>query len=314
MLMTDTDTTQQGNEMVTLFKAWLESSRQMWQDMESGSKKTNNGHPFAFSFAADEEEGSEKYKTYRTWETSVNSYLSFIKLMTAPGNQQSFLKGTNNYFEAMVEAVGDSMENLTEFQSQLIKSFATVGEHTKAYNFDDLDHDSFESFRDLYRTEFQKYFNIPKIGLPREFHEQLSTLVDKSNIYASHLIELIYLFSIPFEKTNRVMQCKLKNMLEEGKFPEDYKQGYTEWIKILEGHYMELLKSQEYTHVLNDFIGSLAAYKSVKNEVIGTFIKDLQIPTNKEMDEVYRDIYTMKGKIKELTRQIETLQHELNAQ
>jgi hypothetical protein len=110
------------------------------------------------------------------------------------------------------------------------------------------------------------------------------------------------------------MQFKVKNMLEEGKFPEDYKQSYTEWIKILEGHYMELLKSQEYTHVLNDFIGSLAAYKSVKNEVINVFIKDLQIPTNTEMDEVYRDIYTMKGKIKELTRQIETLQHELNAQ
>jgi hypothetical protein len=52
----------------------------------------------------------------------------------------------------------------------------------------------------------------------------------------------------------------------------------------------------------------------VKNEVINVFIKDLQIPTNTEMDEVYRDIYTMKGKIKELTRQIETLQHELNAQ
>jgi hypothetical protein len=120
------DTTQQGNEMVTLFKAWLETGRRMWQDMESGSKETTNGSSFAFSFAADEEEGSERYKTYRTWETSVNSYLSFIKLMTAPENQQSLLKGTNNYFEAMVEAVGDSMENFTEFQSELIKSFATV--------------------------------------------------------------------------------------------------------------------------------------------------------------------------------------------
>jgi hypothetical protein len=38
--------------------------------------------------------------------------------------------------------------------------------------------------------------------------------------------------------------------------------------------------------VLNDFIGSLADYKNVKNEVTSAFLKDLQIPTNKEMDAV----------------------------
>ncbi len=308
------DTAQQGNEMVTLFKAWLETGRNIWQNFDSGPEKTQQGHDFNFNFATSEESLGEKYKTYRTWETSVNSYLSFVKLVTAPENQQAILKNTNNYFEAIAEAAGDSMENFTEFQSQLIKSFATVGEYTKAYNLDDLDHASFESFRELYRTEFQKYFRIPKIGLPREFHEQLSTLVDKSNIYFSHLVELVYLFLIPFEKTNLEMQHKVKRMLENGEFPDDYKQGYADWIKMLEGNYMELLKSQEYTHVLNDFIGSLAAYKSVKNEVVSVFIKDLQIPTNKEMDEVYKDIYIMKRKINELTRQVKTLQHELNEQ
>jgi hypothetical protein len=308
------DTAQQGNEMVKLFEAWLETGRKFWQEKKSGSDETHDGHDFTFTFATDEEAAGKKYKTYRTWETSIDSYLSFVKLMAAPENQQGLLKSTSTCFEAMVEAAGDSMENFAEFHSQLINSFATVGEHTKAYNFDDLDHASFESFRDLYRSEFQKYFNIPKIGLPREFHEQLSTLVDKSNIYSSHLLELIYLFSIPFEKTNMTMQHKLKGMLEKGEFPQDYKQSYAEWIKILEGHYMELLKSREYTHVLNDFIGSLAAYKDVKNEVINVFIKDMQIPTNKEMDEVYKDIYKMKRTIKELTRKVETLQHELNAQ
>ncbi len=308
------DTAQQGNEMVTLFKAWLETGRKMWQNTDSGPEGTEKGHGSNFNFFADGESLGEKHKTYRAWETSVNSYISFIKLVTTPENQQAILKNTSNYIEAIVEAAGDSMENFTEFQSQLIKSFATVGEHTKAYNLDDLDHASFESFRELYRTEFQKYFKIPKIGLPREFHERLSTLVDKSNIYFSHLVELVYLFSIPLEKTNLAMQQKVKKMLENGEFPDDYKQSYAEWIKMLEGNYMELLKSHEYTHVLNDFIGSLAAYKSVKNEVISTFVKDLQIPTNKEMDEVYKDIYIMKRKINELTRQVQTLQHELNAQ
>lgn len=306
------DTAQQDNEMATLFEAWLDAGRKFWQDSGFDSRAANNENDFSFNFTQDyEEENDGRYKTYRTWETSVNSYFSFLKLMTSPDNLQELLKSSNTYFEAMIEASGDSMENFTEFQSQLIKSFTTMGEHTRDFNLDDLNHASFESFRELYRSEFQKYFNIPKIGLPREFHEQLSALVDKSTIYFSHLFELIYLFSIPLEKTNRVMQLKYEKMLEKGEIPTDFKQGYGEWIKILEGHYMELLKSQDYTLVLNNFIKSLAAYKNVRNEVINFLIKDLQIPTNKEMDEVYKDIYLMKRKIKDLTSQIEGLQRKL---
>jgi len=276
-------TDQQGSEIAKLFGTWLETSQKFWQDgLYSGNK--NNGHYFTFS--ATDEEVDEKYKNYRNWETGINSYLSFIKLLTTHKNQEELLKSADSYFKAMIEAAGDSMENFTEFQAELIKSCTKLGEHTKAYNFDDLSHAHFESFRELYRSEFQKYFNMPKIGLPREFHERLNSLVDKSYIYHSHLIELIYLFSVPFEKTNRVMQQKVKEMIENGEFPEDYKQNYAEWIKILESHYMEMLKSPEYTHVLNDFIGSLADYKNVKNEVTSAFLKDLQIPTNKEMDAV----------------------------
>jgi class III poly(R)-hydroxyalkanoic acid synthase PhaE subunit len=307
------NTDQQASEMVKLFGAWLETSRQFWQSTGVDSGKKNNGHNFAFPFTATEEEVDDRCKAYRTWETAVNSYLSFVKLIITPQSRQGLFKGFSTYMEAVIEAAGDSLENFTEFQSQLIKSCATVGECVKLSNFNDLNHASFEAFRELYRSEFQKYFNIPKIGLPREFHEQLSSLVDKSYLYYSHLVELIYLFSVPLEKTNRVMQQKIKYMLEKGEFPEDYKEAYTEWIKILEGHYMEMLKSPEYTHVLNDFIGSLAAYKNVRNEVINSSLKDLQIPTNKEMDAVYSDIYQMKKKIRQLANQVEILQMKLIA-
>jgi class III poly(R)-hydroxyalkanoic acid synthase PhaE subunit len=305
-----TDTTRQDNEMGRLVESWMAMAQNFWQDMGANREEGLGSSGLNFDFTGNGDQGDEnKYKTYKTWEASVNNSISFLKLMTAPENQDTLYRSVLTYTEALTQAAGDSLENFTEFQSQVVKSFAKVGEHTKAYNLDDLDHSTFESFRELYRSELQKYLKIPKIGLPREFHERLSELADKSNIFSSYLLELIYQFTTPFEKTNRAMQTKIKGMLEGGEVVEDTRQVYNEWIKVLEGHFMELLKSREYTDVLNNTITSLAAYKGVKNEVTDVFLKEMQIPTGREMDEVYKDIYQMKRKIRELSRQVEKLQN-----
>ena len=309
-----TDSSQESKVMGNLVESWMEMAQTFWRDIGGIQEEGLNGSGVKFDFQGEGDGADEnKYKTYRTWQASANNFTSFLKILSAPENQKAVSKSVISFADSMTEAAGESLENFTEFQSQMVKSFTKVGEHTKAYNFDDLDHGAFESFRELYRTELQKYFHIPKIGLPREFHEQVSELTDKSNIFSSYLLELLYLFSLPFEKTNRLMQKKINNLLEKGETAEDSKQIYNDWIKVLEGHFMELLKSREYTNVLNSTITSLADYKGVKNDVTDIFLKEMRIPTGRDMDELYKELYLMKKKVKELSRQVEKLQNEVKA-
>ncbi len=317
------ESTWQGNEFGKLFESWMEVSKNFWQadtlQAEADRRTAAKDDTGSNNDAGDREEKQNgedsKFKTYRNWETMANNFTSFLKIMSAPENQKELGDGLLAFSKVMTQATGDALENITDFQGQLINSFAKVNEHTKAYNFDDIDHAAFESFRDLYRTEFQKYLKMPKIGLPREFHERLSNLADSSNLFYSYLTEFIYLLFQPLEKTNRVMQQRVNQMLEKGDFEfiKDSKKGYSEWIKALEGNFMEMLNSDEYTEVLNKTIVSLAALKSVRREVMGIILKDLQIPTNKEMDEVYKDLYQMKKQVRQLSRQVESLQAELKA-
>ncbi len=308
------DTTMQGNEFAKLVESWMEISNSFWKGLGTNQGETYGISGLNFDFFKNDA-GSvdeDKYKAYQTWETSVNNLTSFLKLLAAPKDQEELSKSIMVFTEAIGQTTGDTLENFTEFQTQLVNSFAKVGEHTKVFTFEDLDHSAFESFRELYRSEFQKYLNIPKIGLPREFHETLSQLVDKYTLFYSHLIELLYFFSLPFEKTNRIMQKKIKKMLEQGEVVDNSKGAYNEWIKELEMSFMDLLKSSEYTEVLNNTIISLAACKNVRRDVIAIFLKDLQIPTSVEMDEVYKTLYQMKKKIGELSRQVEKLQIAVN--
>lgn len=305
-----TESTTQENEFNKLLESWMEISKCFWGGLGEKQKESPglSGVSFDFFKGDDSDADEDKYKAYRTWEASVNNLTSFLKIMAAPTNQEEMSKNMMAFTEAIAQATGDTLESFTEFQGQMIQSLVKVGEHTKAYTFDDLNHRAFESFRELYQSEFQKYLNVPKIGLPREFHERLSQLADKYTLFYSHLTELLYFFSLPFEKTNRVMQKRIKKMLDEGNLVEDSKQAYGEWIKMLEKNFMELLKSSEYTEVLNNTIISLAACKNIKRDVVAIFLKDLQIPTSVEMDEVYKTLYQMKKKIGELTKQVEALQ------
>lgn len=306
------ESTNQTQELSNLMESWIKTTTSFWKDMGAAqTASTVRPESGPSTGSTEEETDDDNFRTYETWETTVNNLIALTKLLSAPENQDTLSKSSSAFMDAAIQASSDSLENFAEFHTKLIEGFGKVAEHTKAYNLDDLDHSAFESFRDLYRTEIQKYLHVPKVGLPRQYQEQLTEFFDRSNIFFSHLFELMFLFILPFEKTNRKMQKQINKMLEQGEFIDDPKKAYKEWIKMLEANYMHLLNSREYTNVLNNTISSLADYKTIKNDIISFILKDLQVPTNKEMDEVYKDLYHTKKKVKSLNTEIGALHDEI---
>jgi len=297
-------------DLSKLFETWTETAVKFWQD----AGKQGQSQPFPpdhshFTETEDNQDTTDRFRSYKTWESTWNTYSSLMRLMMAPENQEELMKNASVFTDSLSQVTSESLENFMEFQTQLIQQVAQTAERTKSFNYSSLDHTTFESFRDLYKSELQKYFQVPKIGLPREFHEQLSEFGDKTNLFYSHFGEFIYMLSTPFETTHQEMQKKIQTMIEGGELTTDSRQLYDEWVKTLEGHFMQLLKSKEYTEVLNNTISSLADYKNVKQKLINFFLNDLQIPTNKDMDEIYKELYQTKRKLRELSSKIEKLEN-----
>jgi len=107
------------------------------------------------------------------------------------------------------------------------------------------------------------------------------------------------------EKSSAVMQEKVEELIEKGDIHDNFKDYYNMWIKILEGHYMTLLKSPEYTQVMNKTVEALVQYRKAKDEVMYDVLEKLPIPTNKDMDELYKDFYLLKKKVRELSKKLE---------
>jgi poly[(R)-3-hydroxyalkanoate] polymerase subunit PhaE len=302
--MAETSTGDEG--IRNLLDSWMQIGGNILENVKQSQGENPNWANFNFDLGnngADEKTNN----TNKNWEESFSNFTSLFKNAASPKHQEWMAKSGMTFLEALTAKAGDSSKNFAELQNQLQNAFTKMGQHMSSCEFDDLEKMDFETFRDLYKSEFQKYFYVPKIGLPREKHEQLSELADKTTVFNSHLLELVYLFSLPFDKTNRAMQDKHKRMAENGEFIEDSKQEYSDWIKILEGHFSELLTSKKYIKVLNNTITSLADYKNVKTNVTNDFLKEMQIPTYKEMDEVYQDLHQMKSTIKMLSKEVQQL-------
>ncbi len=287
-------------DMTKMFGMWLKAAMNFWENMPRMQPDENA----MFNFFPKQQKGSSQ-QAQQTWDRGTKIAGALAAMLSEPENLDAIFKATDTVPEFIMKISQQVWEGYFEAQKNWTERAVRIGKHEKAYSFDDLDQETFKTLQDIYEKEFQRYFYIPQIGLTRFYQERANKAVDKYNLFQSSLSEFIYMFYVPMEKSMPVMQEKIKDMVEKGEISDNYKEYYSMWIKILEGHYMKLLQSPEYTQVMNKTIQSLVAYRSARDEMMYDILKNLPIPTNREMDELYKEFYELKKKVRELSRKLE---------
>lgn len=291
-----------GNEAgpEALVAAWMKSATDFWRNMTDIDPSM-----FGMPEKEKDEQKGPAYQAQKSWRTGVKVFQAVASMMSEPENLQDLMKGTEALPEFMVNMTQQTWDGFFSVQKKMMDRAVRIGQHTEAYSFEDLDQELFKSLREIYETEFQKYFNIPQLGLTRFQQERLTQFVDKYNMYQSRLSEFIYVFCVPLEKAYAVLQEKIEEMANEGEISDNYKDYYNMYIKILEGHYMKLLQSPEYVEVMNNTINALVSYKKAREQLFQDVLQNLPVPTNREMDELYKDIYNLKKQVRELSKRLD---------
>lgn len=288
-----------------MFAAWMDSAASFWEDI----LKAQTDMPGIFS-GNDASHKKTVHQARQSWETSSKIFQSLLSTLSKPENMESLLKGLDAAPDYVMSLTRQAWDGYVELQKQWMEKASKIGQQTKAYNFEDIDQDTFRAIRELYEKEFQKFLNVPALGLTRFYQERFNRMIDRHTIFQTCLSEFLYLFYVPIEKTGAVMNEKLQQMAETGEIHDDFKTYYNMWVRILEGHYMTLLKSPEYTQVMDKTIQSLVEYKEARNNLLCDVLQQLPIPTNREMDELYKEFYLLKKQVRELSQKVNALAPE----
>lgn len=132
-------------------------------------------------------------------------------------------------------------------------------------------------------------------------------MLDKKNLFETTLAEFLSIIYLPIEKSFKVFQERLQEMAQKGELPKEAKDNYALWVKILEGHYMSLFKSKEYTDALHNTLERMEDFVAAKNDALRDILQFLPVPTTKEMDELYREFHLLKKRVKELEKKVKAV-------
>jgi len=181
-----------------------------------------------------------------------------------------------------------------------------------------MEKSSFESTQEFYdewlktyKATMGKFVQMPAIGPAREKSEKMmkgfSTFM---NLYAAGMDTSANLQTVFMEAMRKVHEKTGKDMNGEIT-PEKYKEFYNIWIKTYSDTFKEFSSSG---HFMAD-MGKLNSYymdfqKYQKDMLEENYLKPMNLPTKTEIDEINKELYSLKKAVKELTSQIKEMKEK----
>ena len=294
-----TDNSQEKTSSKTSFADWIRMTTEFWAPVAQMWMALNKITGLTPNSTKDD----KKPGMQEPWDTAQKTWQSFSQVMSEPETVETLLEGASMLPEIFLKIAQTGLITSMNFQERWMEGYGRLQESAKSYYTDkDVKEDAFKAWSQLYEQEFRKFFKIPQLGLTRLYQEKMIQWIDKLNIYQAHVTEFSSLLLMPIEKSFQALQEKVTELAEKGDLPEDSNKYYRIWIKILEEHYMTLFKSAEYNRALNKTLDSMSEFSTAKKEILQDFLNMLPVPTHKEMDDLYKEIYLLKKRIKELEK------------
>ena len=280
-------------ELQALILEWLKAANQFW---------TGTMQDKGQAASEDEREVHAKGLPNTAYVSMMKTFRAVSTALSEPPALDALFRGTTILPDVITTFLLTGMKGYFTFQQQILDKIERIGNRTDAYRFDQIDQEALRAWSEIYQKEIRQYFNVPQLGLSRFYQERMNQVLDKFNVFNTSLTEFLQLLSLPFEKSFQVMQEKIEELAKNGDLPEDSRAYYRMWVKILEGHFMTLFQSPEYNKVLGETMDALEDYLSARNRVLQDMLQSLPVPTRKEMEDLCKELYLLKKKVRHLEK------------
>jgi hypothetical protein len=236
-------------------------------------------------------------------EAALKNWRSISAAMSAPESMLSLFKGVGAMPEMLAKLSRNTLNSVMEMQEKALERAGELGQHVDAYSFTDIDENLFRSWSEIYEKEFSRFFRVPGLGLTREYQERVATATDAYNRFQASLGEFVRLLTLPLGRSFTVLQEKIAGLAEGGELPDEGKVYYDMWIKVLEGHYMNLFQTPEYMQTLAQTLNNLAAFETARNAVIEDLLQGLPVASQSDMDDLHEEVLRLKRRLRDLEKE-----------
>ncbi len=291
--MTDKPQDETGPE--SLFIDWMKTATECWSSMasmwtEAADLKTTSRL-----------DGKPNW-VQESWESTQKTWQAFSEVMSKPEILEALFKGTDALPELLLKIGQANLNSFVQLQKEWIEQGGKIEEATQAEPFKKFNEDLFKTWTQLYEKEFRKFFHLPPVGPARFYQEKMNRFVERFNLFQADMAEFLRLLYLPVDKSYKTMQAKLTQSDLEGQLLADAPGTYKVWVSILEEHYQKLFKSPEYIDAMARAFDSLGEFLLARQDLLEDFLAVLALPTPRDMDALYKELYVLKKRVKELEK------------
>jgi hypothetical protein len=199
-----------------------------------------------------------------------------------------------------LDILRNSSKSAYEIAEMLVPPFGQKGD-------DDSYHFITRNLMELPSKIMKKLLEIPPVGITRPYQEKVNQALDKMNLFHAAAMDFVYCSFLPVEEATMITFREMMKHAEALKSPEDMKHVYEKWIKTLEHEYQDMFKTDRYKKVIARIFNSMAEFRSAYRELILDLTHLAGLPGGREVDDLCKDMFAMKKKMKEMERQIKQL-------
>ena len=282
-------------DMNAILSTWMKMSNNSWGDMN------NVFTPFSES----KKGAGNKQRTSRS-QDSLDSILKTWRMvssaMNRPDSLNANISGIGELPAILIKLAQTSVEGITRFQNRVQEKMTQAADHRGLFDIDGFDEGFFGDWKQMYEQEIRKYLNIPQLGLMRFYQEKVGQAVDKHQLLQSAMGEFMFILFKPIEASMKTLQDQMAEQPDDAEWAGNAKEIYRKWIAILEADYDKLLKSPEYLSVLGKVLKAMTDFSNIKDDIVQDLASSLPFPGRKEMDELYKELYRLRKRVKDLEK------------
>lgn len=239
-----------------------------------------------------------KGRASESMQAGVKMVQAMMGSMGDPMVMEHFQKATQMTPDILFGLTNTCVQSITDLQGQVGEWLQKRGSSISTADIQELDRDLIRKWNETYEKEFSQFLKIPQIGLGRFYQERSLNAADKLTAFQSVFAEFAHMLYLPVEESFRSLQNKVVEMSEAGAMDDKSKTYYNLWIKLLEGHYMEMFKRPDYAKMLSKTLGALNEFVKARQAAVNDILKQLNIPTHKDLDDLYKEIYLLKKRLR----------------
>jgi len=156
----------------------------------------------------------------------------------------------------------------------------------------------------IYEDGPGKFIKIPSVGPARYTLERSKEWVDSTIRYQMTLLEYIQSLIQPILRVSAGILESAKTIFEEDPSEESLKKLYTMLIEEGEKAYNEFFKSEAYLHSMETTLDAALDFNRAYETMMVEMLKGTPIVTKPGIEEVYREIYLLKKKVRQLEKKL----------